>query len=150
MASWGFGIRQRWGDENGAVPTPSKLFITDERCYHPDIVWNWIIKTQDLACGCWLLALCSFALHCSPTHVALFFARSGPSWPTYSMSACLWFELQECGPVFRKHPQTGSWNFEIWFIPHYVSNVKKYQRKKLDIVLELVGGGSFIRGAYPV
>ena len=106
--------------------TLSKSFITDERCYHPDIVWNWIIKTQDLACGCWLLALCSFSLHCSPTHVTLFFAISGP---TKSMSACLWFELQECGLVFRKHPQTGSWNFEIWFILHYVSNVKKNMRE---------------------
>ena len=34
----GFGIHQRWGEEDDGVPTLSQSFITDGRCYHPDLV----------------------------------------------------------------------------------------------------------------
>jgi hypothetical protein len=71
------------------------------------------------------------------------------------------------GAVIPKPEELGSWNFERMFIPHYVSYVMCRMSnfffffftflilfffivKIFDKVVELVGGGSVINGAYPV
>ena len=71
-------------------------------------------------------------------------------WFIHSLIHPFWKYLQTI--ITSKRLELWTWNFDTMFTIPYVSRVtcKKNYFKKMDKVVELVGRGSVINGAYPV